>query len=133
VAEVLPRLAQRYCLGVISDVGLTPGRVLREIIRSHGLLSHFRVLTFSDEIGMTKPVAEVFLHTLAALEATPEEAAHVGDLPETDLAGARSVGMRAVLFLGVSHRQDGLPLADAAFEDYGELEALLEGLNETEN
>ncbi|HUV89692.1 MAG TPA: hypothetical protein VMY80_08565, partial [Anaerolineae bacterium] len=29
VAEVLPRLAQRYRLGLISDVGLTPGRVLR--------------------------------------------------------------------------------------------------------
>ncbi len=128
VAEVLPRLSWRYHLGVISDVGLTPGRVLREILRRDGLLSHFRALTFSDETGATKPLPQQFLRTLAILEARPEEAVHVGDLPETDLAGARAVGMKAVLFLGVSHRQDGRPLADAVFEEYGELEELLERL-----
>jgi putative hydrolase of the HAD superfamily len=128
VVEIVPRLSQRYRLGLISDVGVTPGRVLREILRRDGLLSHFRALTFSDETGATKPLPEQFLGTLAVLGTRPEEAAHIGDLPETDLAGARAVGMKAILFLGVSDRQDGLPLADAAFEKYSELEALLERL-----
>jgi len=126
VSEVLPRLARRYRLGLISDTGLTPGRVLREILRRDGLLNHFHVLTFSDETGATKPLPGQFLRTLAILEAHPEEAAHVGDLPETDLAGARAVGMKAILFLGMSRRQDGRPLADAVFEEYTELEKLLE-------
>ncbi len=125
VADILPRLSRRYRLGLISDVGLTPGRVLRELLRRDGLLPHFSMLTFSDEVGQTKPMPEPFLRTLHGLEAHPEEAAHVGDLPETDLVGARAVGMKTVLFLGVSHREDGLPLADAAFEQYGELERLL--------
>ena len=56
VAGVLLRLAQRYRLGVISDVGLTPGRVLRELLRRDGLLPHFSALTFSDETGSTKPI-----------------------------------------------------------------------------
>jgi putative hydrolase of the HAD superfamily len=129
VAEVLPRLSRRYRLGLISDVGLTPGRVLREILRRDGLLPYFRALTFSDETGATKPLPGQFLRTLAILEAQPERAAHIGDLPETDLAGARAVGMKAVLFLGVSHRQDGRLLADAVFEEYAELEALLERLD----
>ena len=128
VAEVLPRLAQRYRLGLISDVGLTPGRVLRELMRRDGLLPHFQALTFSDETGATKPLPGQFLRTLAALQARPQEAAHIGDLPETDLAGARGVGMRAILFLGISQRQDGRSLADAAFEEYGELEKVLERL-----
>jgi len=128
VPEVLPRLAQRFPLGLISDVGLTPGRVLREVMRRDGLLPHFRMLTFSDETGVTKPLAGPFLRTLAALGARPEEAAHVGDLPETDLAGARGVGMRAILFLGVSHREDGRPLADAVFEEYGELEEIIRSM-----
>jgi putative hydrolase of the HAD superfamily len=128
VVEVLPRLSQRYRLGIISDTGLTPGRVLREILRRDGLLAHFRTLTFSDETGATKPLPEQFLRTLSILESRPEEAAHIGDLPETDLAGARGVGMRAILFLGVSDRRDGRPLADAAFEEYAELEELLERL-----
>jgi len=129
VAEVLPRLSGRYRLGLISDVGLTPGRVLREILRRDGLLPHFGALTFSDETGATKPLPEQFLRTLSILKVRPEEAVHIGDLPETDLAGARAVGMKAVLFLGVSHRQDGRPLADAVFEEYSELEELLERLD----
>ncbi|UCC62985.1 MAG: HAD family hydrolase [Anaerolineae bacterium] len=131
VAEILPCLSRRYRLGLISDVGLTPGRVLREILHRDGLLPYFRALTFSDETGATKPLPEQFLRTLAILEARPEKAAHVGDLPETDLAGARAVGMKAVLFLGVSHRQDGRLLADAVFEEYAELEDLLERLDGT--
>ena len=131
VADVLPRLARRYRLGLISDTGLTPGRILREILRRDGLLPHFRALTFSDETGAAKPLPEQFLRTLAVLEARPEQAAHVGDLPETDLAGARAVGMKAVLFLGVSQRQDGRALADGVFEEYGELEGLLKRLDGT--
>ncbi len=129
VADVLPRLARRFRLGLISDVGLTPGRVLRELLRRDSLLDLFRILTFSDEIGMTKPVSAVFLRTVGALGVSPQEAAHIGDLPETDLVGARAVGMRTVLFLGLSNREDGLPLADAAFSEYGELESLLVGLD----
>lgn len=127
-SEVVPRLAQRYRLGLISDTGLTPGRVLRKIMDRDGLLRHFQALTFSDELGAAKPLPAPFLHTLERLDAQPERAAHVGDLPETDLRGARDVGMKAVLFLGVSEREDGRELADAAFEDYDELERLLEGL-----
>lgn len=129
VSEIVPRLARRYRLGLISDVGLTPGRVLREFLRRDGLLQHFGVLTFSDEAGATKPVREVFLRTVKALGSHPERAAHIGDLPETDLAGARAAGMLAVLFLGASRREDGLALADASFEDYAELEPLLESLS----
>jgi putative hydrolase of the HAD superfamily len=128
VSEILPRLAQRYPLGLISDTGLTPGRVLREVMRRDGLLSYFDVLTFSDELGVAKPKPEPFRRTLDRLGARPEEAAHIGDLPETDLVGARQVGMKAVLFLGVSDREDGRELADAVFEDYDELEHLLEQL-----
>lgn len=79
---------------------------------------------FLGQLGVTLPI----LHTLGELEALPNEAAHIGDLPETDLRGARNVGMKAVLFLGVSHREDGRPLADAAFADYSELDELLEEL-----
>jgi putative hydrolase of the HAD superfamily len=128
VAEVIPRLAARYRLGVISDVGLTPGRVLRELLRRDGLQACFSTMTFSDEAGATKPRPEVFERTLAALGVAPAEAAHVGDLPETDLAGARGVGMKAVLFLGVSARKDGREMADGVFSNYGELEKVLMGL-----
>jgi putative hydrolase of the HAD superfamily len=128
VTQLLPALAGRFRLGLISDTGLTPGRVLREVMRRDGLLRHFSVLTFSDELGTAKPRPEPFLRTLRLLDARPSEAAHIGDLPETDLRGAREVGMKAILFLGVSHREDGRELADGVFADYRELEPLLERL-----
>lgn len=128
VQAVLPDLSERYGLGLISDTGLAPGRVLRQVMRRDGLLPYFEVLTFSDELGTSKPQPEPFLHTLDVLNVMPGEAAHVGDLPETDLRGARRVGMKAVLFLGVSHREDGRDLADGVFEHYGELPGLLERL-----
>ncbi len=128
VKKLLPALAQRYSLGLISDTGLTPGRVLRKVMHRDGLLTFFGALTFSDELGTAKPRPEPFHRTLDLLGAQPEEAAHVGDLPETDLLGARRVGMKAVLFLGVSKREDGRKLADAVFEEYNELEHLLERL-----
>jgi len=126
VTEVIPRLAARYRMGLISDTGLTPGRVLRQVMEQDGLLAYFETLTFSDELGTAKPNPEPFLHTLEQLDASPEAAAHIGDLPETDLQGARDVGMKSILFLGVSHRDDGRELADAVFEDYSTLEHLLE-------
>jgi putative hydrolase of the HAD superfamily len=125
VTELLPALAERYRLGLISDTGLTPGRVLRGVMRRDGLLGHFEVLTFSDELGTAKPQPEPFLHTLRLLDVPPEKAAHIGDLPETDLRGARAVGMTTILFLGVSHREDGRELADGVFGQYDELESLL--------
>jgi putative hydrolase of the HAD superfamily len=128
VTGVVPRLAERFRLGLISDTGFTPGRVLREVMRRDGLLSYFDALTFSDELGTAKPQPKPFLHTLRLLDASPHEAAHIGDLPETDLRGARGVGMKAILFLGVSHRDDGRELADGVFGDYDELEELLERL-----
>ena len=115
VAEVLPRLSLRFQLGLISDVGLTPGWALREMLRGDRLLRHFRALTFSDETGGTKPLPQQFLRTLALLGSPSEETVHIRDLPETDVSGASGVGMRALLFLGVSHRVDGQKLADATF------------------
>ena len=40
--------------------------------------------------------------------------------------------MRAILFIGVNCREDGRPLADAVFEEYGELEDLLERMERGE-
>ena len=126
--DAVAHLSQNYSLGLISDTGLTPGRVLRKVMERDGLLHHFEALTFSDEIGSAKPQPEPFLRTLVALDVQPEAALHIGDLPETDLAGARDVGMKTLLFLGVSERDDGRSLADGVFESYDELSELLERL-----
>jgi len=52
VAEVLPRLSRRYHLGLISNVGLTPGRVLRELLRRDALEFGHRGGGVDDEGGL---------------------------------------------------------------------------------
>ena len=90
--------AQRrgLALGLISNTGLTPGYVLREILADHGLLSLFQVLTFSDEARLAKPAAEIFHCTLEALGVQPADALFIGDMPALDVAGPQAVGMYAV-------------------------------------
>lgn len=108
-------------LGLISDTGVSPGRSLRRVLMGAGLLCHFRHLTFSDEIGVTKRRPQPFRGTLAAMGAGPDEALHVGDLPETDIAGAHAAGMRAALFLQNSRRLDGVSQADLVLERWADL------------
>lgn len=131
---VLAELAARYRLAVISDTGLTPGRVLRQVLQQDGLLPYFTHLTFSDELGRSKPHAEAFQATLAALDATPTQGVHVGDLLRTDIAGAQSIGMRGVQYVGVTRDDWSMSLAhpplepitpDAVIRSHTELPPLL--------
>lgn len=126
LSTLLPRLAGRYRLGVICDTGLSPGAMLRQWMAFHGILGYFTHLTFSDELGFSKPHPDAFLTTLAGLGVPPAAAVHIGDYPRTDIAGARTVGMRAIRFAGVYDWGDDTVQADAVIGSYQELEPLLE-------
>ena len=123
---VLPFLAAHYRLAIISDTGLTPGRVLRQILARDSLTAYFDHYTFSDEIGYSKPHPQAFLSTLRALDAQPHEAVHVGDLLRTDIAGARRVGMRAVQYVGLNFDNTEADVApDAVIRNHQELRQVL--------
>ncbi|MGI6209364.1 MAG: HAD family hydrolase [Anaerolineae bacterium] len=112
-------------LGIVSDTGLTVGRVMRRILELEGVLDCFQGLSFSDEVGVTKPNPIAFRRALDAMGVRPEEAVHVGDLCFTDMKGAKAMGMRAVLITGVSGTEDD-GQADAVVKDFAELRQLFE-------
>lgn len=116
-------------MGLISDTGITPGRVLRRAMARDGLLPFFQHCTFSDEVGRTKPHPLPFQCTLEALGVEAPLATHIGDLPETDIAGAKGVGMRAVLFTGVTGLREGADRADEVLNSYDDLETALRVLD----
>jgi FMN phosphatase YigB (HAD superfamily) len=118
----------KLSIGLISDTGITPGRVLRTIMATDGLLSFFDHCTFSDEVGRAKPHPLPFQHTLDTLGVDAVSATHIGDLPETDIVGARGVGMRTVLFTGLTGLREGYEQADAVLTSYSDLEAALQAL-----
>jgi putative hydrolase of the HAD superfamily len=130
VAEILTQLSGRYRLGIISDTGMSPGCVLRELLLRDGLLSFFDVTIFSDEIGRSKPHPDPFHAALTALKVSPQQAVHVGDLLRTDIAGAHGVGMYAVRFAGVHEDRDvSHPDANYVIRTYDGLESALDQLD----
>jgi HAD superfamily hydrolase (TIGR01549 family) len=102
-AEVLTALRSAGIgLGLVSDTGVSPGRVLRRILATLGIADNFnpKAMAFSDEVGVPKPHPRMFQRALAALDVEPAEAVHIGDLRLTDVAGGKAVGMRTVRFVG---------------------------------
>ena len=123
--ETIGRLARTYRLGIISDSGLSSGRTLREFLIRDQIIDYFACLTFSDELGVSKPHARAFLSTLACLGARPDQAVHLGDLTRSDIAGARTAGLRAVRLAAPYDDPDRSVAPDAVVRSYAEFEAWL--------
>lgn len=125
VLEAIPKLAKHYVLGIVSDTGATPGRLLCEHLKRHKLHDCFTGFSFSDETGFVKPSPEAFGAALEDMGVKPQEAVHVGDIPRTDIAGALATGYKgAVLYTGHIYR-DGQPEPTARIGNHNELFSLL--------
>jgi FMN phosphatase YigB (HAD superfamily) len=100
VHQALDAMRERgFRMAVICNTGMAGGRVLREVLRRHGLLEFFGVTVFSNEFGVSKPHPSIFAHTLGLLgDVDPREALHVGDVEELDVEGARRAGLWSALY-----------------------------------
>lgn len=124
--EALSSLAHRYRLGIISDVGFSPGRVLKQVLADNDLLDVFDSLVFSDEAGRAKPHIEVFERAARSLSAEHGAMVHVGDLERTDIIGARQAGYRAIRFTGVTPMEEGeTTIADFVTDDLSDIPRLV--------
>lgn len=102
--EAVQAAAARGPVGLICDSGMSPGTSLRKLLDDNGFSPYFSALTFSDEVGVSKPQAPMFQRTARALGVAPEELLHLGDLEPTDIAGVQAVGGVAGLFAGANDR-----------------------------
>jgi putative hydrolase of the HAD superfamily len=93
-------------MGLISNTGMTPGYTFRSYLAERGLLSYFHTLTFSDEVRLAKPSKEIFLLTLRALGAAPEQTIHVGDHVLNDVVGAKRCGLKTIWVTGFYEREN---------------------------
>jgi putative hydrolase of the HAD superfamily len=116
IGEALGALRARAVrVGIVCDVGFTGGELLRDLLAREGLLEHFDGWSFSDETGHYKPAPEAFEAALAALDARPERALHVGDLRRTDVAGAAALGMKTARYRGMHDDADEASGVEADF------------------
>ena len=61
-------------------------------------MEHFDHVTFSCELRLFKPQAEIYEHSFRGLKVAPEETLFIDDRQE-NVDGARAVGMHAELFI----------------------------------
>ena len=90
---VLMELKRDFELGVISN-GLT----IKQWEKLIGLRLHhfFKSVVTSQECGYEKPAPQIFEAALKVMGVSPREAVMIGDKIESDISGARSVGMHAI-------------------------------------
>ena len=82
-----------YILGLISNA---PSDTVKTI-QSLGLPRYFPIVVVSGVVGVSKPNPEIFRIALKEAGVAPSEAAHVGDIYEADVLGARNAGMKGLL------------------------------------
>jgi putative hydrolase of the HAD superfamily len=118
INEALNYLRGKYRFGIVSDTGFSPGTVLRELLQREKLLEYFEAFSFSDETKVSKPHPKAFRTVLDHFGCEPAEALHIGDIEETDVAGAKKLGMKAIRFTGDETSFFGFNKADESFADY---------------
>jgi putative hydrolase of the HAD superfamily len=94
VAAVLTELrAAGHTLVVISNWDVS----LHDQLAATGLAALVDGAVSSAEVGAGKPHAAIYERALAVAGAEPKAAVMVGDSPDTDIAGALALGIRAIL------------------------------------
>ena len=75
----------------------------RQKIEKLGASEYFDVILISKELGIEKPAAGIFMKAMTLLNSTPKHSVFIGDSYNTDISGAKKVGMMTVY---VNHKDD---------------------------
>lgn len=93
--DTLPAFEALRAHGLLLGLVSNGQRDLVAFAAHHGL--HVDVAVGSKAHGRQKPHPSIFEAALAAIGVAPQEAAMIGDSEEDDIAGARALGMTAIL------------------------------------
>ena len=105
-----------------------PDQTQRQKVRATGLDRAVHAVLISGELGVAKPSKAIFDLALEQVGVTPEEAIHVGDSLESDVAGAQNSGITAVWLNRDGKRRDKRqPEPDHEITTLAELPGLLDG------
>ena len=103
--DAAPALAELRSRGLVLVVVSNWDCSLWEVLAAAGLDTLVDGIVSSAGAGAAKPDPAPFRRGLELAGVTADQALHVGDSPENDLAGARAAGVRGVLLT----RQGGTP------------------------
>jgi putative hydrolase of the HAD superfamily len=99
----------RYPIAVVSDAQkvfwLNEGEIL-------GIRQFFKFVLLSTHFGFRKPDPRLFRIACAMLNTPPEEAVYIGNDLETDVKGAKQIGMQAILLDRKTEQRNPKPRPD---------------------
>jgi len=98
-----------YPLGVVSDAQkvfwLNEGEIL-------GIRQFFKFVLLSTHFGFRKPDPRLFRIACTMLNTPPEETVYIGNDLETDVKGAKQIGMQAILLDRKTEQKNPKPRPD---------------------
>lgn len=98
--------SSNFTVAIVSNTTWgSPANLWREELRRKGLEEYIETAVFCRDVGWRKPARRIFEFTIRKLNTTAQNCIFVGDNPRWDVAGARTVGIRAVLI----DRRDEVP------------------------
>lgn len=90
--------AQGFKLGLISNT-MFRGEMHINDLQHYGIANHFDAMLFSCEVNLWKPNPDLFQLMLDKLGVSdPTTAVYIGDDPNSDIPGAKALGMKTVHF-----------------------------------
>jgi HAD superfamily hydrolase (TIGR01549 family) len=122
IEKLLVGLKPKGKIGLITNA--YDAKEQRERIKNSGLEAYFDVIVIAGEIGIYKPEPSIFLYALNSIGVEPDQALYIGDSVTYDMVGAKSAGMKTVLFNKDSNRQASA--ADYTIDGVAELQVLLD-------
>ncbi len=128
VVDTLKNLNSKYKIGLISNTGITPGRIIKEVMKKYNILKYFQTTIFSDEIGYYKPSAVLFQEALKQLQSKPENSIHIGDLLDTDVKGAKDYGMLSIWFNDMNQKRQSDIVPDFEVKNMREIIKIINSL-----
>ena len=84
---------EKIQIGILSNIEINSSELLASLTLNH--LVDFMVT--SSEVGKTKPAPEIFIKALNLGKTTSKKTVHIGDQIESDVYGAKNVGIEAIL------------------------------------
>ena len=125
VIPALDILRSEFCVGLLSNGNGYPERC--------GLPDRFSFVVFSQDVGVEKPDAGMFLAACARAGCIPSELMHVGDSLESDVAGAKRVGTVSVWLNRDAKRNDTAIVPDYEIRSLTVLADIVKGSGKASN
>lgn len=95
VANILPILANKYQLGVVSNFVVKDG--VEELLVSHGIGDYFNSIITSVNVGWRKPNENIYNIALQHFKVSPWEVLFVGDDYINDYVQPKKLGLNVLL------------------------------------